>query len=72
MIQRILQGTGDTLAVQVTVAEAGTDPTPDAAAVTVTRADGTVVTAGATAQTAQAGNFMYVLTPGGDRAAGHV
>jgi hypothetical protein len=63
MIQRILQGTGDTLSVQVTVAEAGTDPTPDAAAVTVTRADGTVVTAAATAQNGPAGTFMYPLIP---------
>jgi hypothetical protein len=62
-VQRILQGTSDTLAITVTVAETGTDPTPDVATVTVTRADGTIVVAGATAQNGPAGTFVYPLVP---------
>jgi hypothetical protein len=61
-VERVLQGVSATLSQTVTVNEAGTDPTPDAATVTITRADGTVLATGA-AIDGPGGNFQYVLTP---------
>jgi hypothetical protein len=62
-VQRILQNTSADLPAVVTVAETGTDPTPDSATVTITRADGTVVVQDAVANNGMNGGFVYPLSP---------
>jgi hypothetical protein len=62
-VDRILRGVSATLSQTVSVAEAGTDPNPDAATVTITRADGTPVVTDATAVNGPNGGFTYTLTP---------
>jgi hypothetical protein len=62
-VDRILWGVSATLSQTVSVAELGTDPNPDAATVTITRADGTPVVTDATVVNGPNGGFTYTLTP---------
>jgi hypothetical protein len=62
-VDRSLQNTDYTFNGGVTVDEVGTDPSPDSATVTITRADGTAVVTGATAVNGPNGVFSYTLVP---------
>lgn len=60
-MDRILQHTSATIRVAVTVAGEDTDPSPDAATVTVTHADGTVIADTVEALNDGTGTFAYPL-----------
>jgi hypothetical protein len=62
-VDRSLQNTDYTFNGGVTVDEVGTDPSPDSATVTITRADGTPVVTAATAVNGPNGGFSYTLVP---------
>lgn len=62
-MDRVLRGVSATLSQTVLVDETGTDPSPDAAIVNITRADGTPVATNAAAINGANGGFQYVLTP---------
>jgi hypothetical protein len=62
-MDRYLQSTAATLSVTFSVDGTGTNPSPDSATVTVTRADGTAVVTNAAATDAGTGVFTYTLTP---------
>lgn len=62
-MDRILQGVSATLNQTVLVDGVGTDPTPDAATVTITRANGTILYTDAVATNGPNGGFDYVLSP---------
>jgi hypothetical protein len=62
-VDRSLQNTDYTFNGGVTVDEVGTDPSPDSATVTITRADGTPVVTEATAVNGPNGGFSYTLVP---------
>jgi hypothetical protein len=62
-MDRILQGTGATIEVALTVDGTASNPTPDSATVTVTNAAGTVLVADTAATDTGTGEFSYNLTP---------
>lgn len=63
-MDRILKGTAATIAATFYVDGTGTNPTPDAATIRITRADGTdLVPAGTAATDDVAGRFTYQLAP---------
>jgi hypothetical protein len=63
MLDRYQRGVSATLTLAVQVNEVGTDPSPDQATVTITRADGTALVTDGAAVNGDSGGFQYVLTP---------
>ena len=64
MRQRVLKDTNVTLNVFFQVDGADTDPSPDAATVTITRDDGTAIVSAASATPSGTGGFLYTLSAG--------
>ncbi len=62
MVQRVLVNTAATLTVGIDVDGEATDPSPDTATVTVTRADGTEIIADATADDDGEGGFSHTVS----------
>jgi hypothetical protein len=62
-MQRIVQGSSATLSHTFLVDGVPTNPSPDAATITITRADGTVLVASTAATEAGTGIVTYTLTP---------
>lgn len=62
-MDRVLQGVTATLTQTVLVNETGTDPSPDSATVTITRADGTNLYTDTAATNGPNGGFTFTLTP---------
>lgn len=62
-MDRILQGTQASIGVQFAVDGTNTDPSPDTATVTITRADGTALLTAQDATQTGVGSFGYTLTP---------
>src|SRR5881628_1328803 len=62
-MDRILQGTASTISVIVDQDGVPTNPSPDSALVTITRANGTVLVANAGTSDTGTGSFAYTLNP---------
>jgi hypothetical protein len=62
-VDRYQRGVSATLTLAVQVNEVGTDPSPDQATVTITRADGTALVTDSLTVNGDSGGFQYVLTP---------
>jgi hypothetical protein len=62
-MERIVRGRSATLTHTFYSSATATDPTPDSATVTITRADGTVLVNAATATEAGTGKVTYTVTP---------